>query len=150
MIDAPSIPMRVAISGAGIAGLSAAISLRRSGHRVSLYDRSTLNNEIGAAINVPPNVSRFLLPWGFDTIRARFRVSPGMYHLSGKTLDVLLESDMQRNAELYGGPLFLAHRVDLHQELKLMATDPNGPGIPAEVHVKSEVVEYVSSTVPNT
>ena len=133
----------VIISGAGIAGLAAAISLRRCGHKVTLYERSALNNEVGAAINVPPNVSRFLLPWGFDTKRARFRASPGMYLMSHKTLDPLLIQDHRSNAETYGAPLFFSHRVDLHAELRRLATDPDGPGIPAVIHLKSEAVSYV-------
>jgi len=52
--------MDVLIVGAGITGLAAAISLRRSGHKVTIYERSSLNNETGAAINVPPNVGRWV------------------------------------------------------------------------------------------
>ena len=136
----------VIISGAGIAGLAAAISLRRCGHKVTLYERSALNNEVGAAINVPPNVSRFLLPWSFDTKRARFRASPGMYLMSHKTLDPILIQDHRNNAETYGAPLFFSHRVDLHEELRRLATDPDGPGIPAVIHLKSEAVSYVRTS----
>ncbi len=139
--------LNVIISGAGIAGLTAAISLRRCGHKVTVYERSALNNEVGAAINVPPNVSRFLLPWGFDTSRARFRASPGMYLMSHKSLEPIMVQDHRSNAETYGAPLFFSHRVDLHEELKRLATDPDGPGIPAEIHIKSEVVRYVGVCV---
>jgi hypothetical protein len=35
------------------------------------------------------------------------------------------------------------HRVDLHEGLKLLATQEEGEGKPAIVHLKSEVAEYV-------
>lgn len=137
--------MDVIIAGAGISGLAAAISLRRSGHTVTVYERSSLNNEIGAAINVPPNVARFLLPWGLDPVRSRFVFSQGMYFMSPKTLDEVGHYDHSHNVEKFGAPLLYAHRVDLHESLKSLATDPDGPGIPVKVHLKSGVTSYVSA-----
>ena len=43
---------------------------------MTIYERSSLNNEIGAAINVPPNVGRFLLAWGLDPVKSRFVKTP--------------------------------------------------------------------------
>lgn len=137
--------MNVAIAGAGISGLAAAISLRRSGHRVTIYERSSLNNEIGAAINVPPNVGRFLLPWGLDPAKYGFVASNGMYFVSPTTLEERAFHDHSHNVELFGQPLYYAHRVDLHEGLKHMATEPNGIGIPVTVHLKSGVDSFVSN-----
>jgi salicylate hydroxylase len=63
--------MQVLIVGAGIAGFSAAIACRRAGHEVHIYEKSSMNQELGAAIHLPPNASRGLLAWGFDTVKAR-------------------------------------------------------------------------------
>lgn len=131
--------------GAGVTGLTAGISLRRTGHRVTIFERSALNNEVGAAINVPPNVGRFLLPWGLDPIRARFVSSKGMYFVSHSTFDEQSFHDHSRNTALFGAPLYYAHRVDLHESLKRLATDPDGPGVPVKMHLKSEVTYYVSN-----
>ena len=85
--------MKTIIIGGGIAGLSAAIGLRRAGHDVlvcvwsncskiscpsqqslantqQVIERSSFLNEVGAAIHVPPNASKILLRWGFDAERA--------------------------------------------------------------------------------
>jgi salicylate hydroxylase len=135
--------MDVVIAGAGITGLAAAISLRRSGHRVTIYERSSMNNELGAAINVPPNVSRVLVPMGLDPVTARFVTSKGMRFDSFSTLEAGAFHDHTQNTKIFGAPLYYSHRVDLHENLKRLATDPDGPGIPAKVQLKSEITKYV-------
>lgn len=137
--------MNVAIVGGGITGMAAAISLRRSGHKVTIFERSSLNNEIGAAINVPPNVGRFLEPLGLDS--SRFVTSRAMYISSPFTLEQSIRHDHSRNKEKYGAPLYYAHRVDLHESLKRLATGTDEPGVPASIKLKSEVVAYVSQNL---
>lgn len=136
--------MDVIIAGAGIAGLAAAISLRRSGHHVTLYERSSLNNEIGAAINVPANVTRFLVPWGLDPVRAMFVRGKGTHFCDHKTLETYHKVDLVALCEEAGAPLFYAHRVALHEELKRLACGAEGVGVPAKVVVRAEVKTYVS------
>lgn len=104
-----------------------------------------MNNEIGAAINVPPNVGRFVVPWGLDPGKARFVLSQGMSFQSYTTLEELACHDHTRNADIYGSPLYYAHRVDLHDSLKKLATDPAGAGQPAKIILKSEIVSYVNT-----
>jgi salicylate hydroxylase len=136
--------MDVVIAGAGITGLAAAVSLRRSGHRVTVYERSSMNNELGAAINVPPNVARFLVPMGLNPVKARFVGSKGMRFDSYATMEPGAFHDHSHNTKVFGAPLYYSHRVDLHESLKRLATEPDGPGIPAKVQLKSEVSKYVS------
>ena len=136
--------LNVAIAGSGISGLAAAISLRRSGHKVTIYERSSLNNEVGAAIHVPPNVGRFLVPWGMDPVKARLVECKYMSFHNPFTLEEVIKHDHSNDPEMFGAPLRMAHRVDLHEALKQLATDPNGPGIPAQIFVRSEVIAYVS------
>ncbi|OIW33066.1 FAD/NAD(P)-binding domain-containing protein [Coniochaeta ligniaria NRRL 30616] len=134
--------MDIVIAGAGITGFAAGISLRRSGHRVTIYERSSMNNELGAAINVPANVARALVPMGLDTVKARFVTSKGMRFDSFSTMEAGAFHDHTQNTKLFGAPLYYSHRVDLHESLKRLATDPDGAGIPAKVHLKSEVSKY--------
>ncbi|KAL4960116.1 putative salicylate hydroxylase [Aspergillus stella-maris] len=134
--------MKVIIVGAGIAGLSAGIALRRKGHDVQIFERSSLLHEIGAAINAPPNASRVLAEWGFDTKRARMVAAQHHIIASVRTLDIKSEIDFPNFSELYGGSWLLAHRVDLHVELRRVATDPAGQGKPVEIVLKAGVVDY--------
>lgn len=137
--------LNIIIVGGGIAGFTSAVSLRRAGHAVHIYERSRLNNEVGAAIHVCPNASRALLAWGLDPTRARFVTTRRTYRAHGKSLKKFHESVENEIEKRYGAPWFLAHRVDLHNELKRLAEERDGKGIPVQVHLGCEVVKYVSS-----
>lgn len=59
------------------------------------------------------------------------------------TLDPFLDAEIDFEAQ-YGAPFYLSHRVDLHSELKHLATREEGPGSPAKIILKSEVIDVVS------
>jgi salicylate hydroxylase len=137
--------LNAVIAGAGIAGLSAAISLRRAGYCVHVYEKSSMNNEIGAAIHVPPNAARFLTAWGLDPVQWRWVKSRRVHSIDPFTLEVKAALADEKTAISVGGvPWWLSHRVDLHDALKWLATRSDGPGAPVTIHVNSPVKGYVS------
>lgn len=52
--------MKIVIAGAGIAGIVAAISFRKFGHEVAVYERASELKEVGAGISLWPNALRAL------------------------------------------------------------------------------------------
>ncbi|PHH61730.1 hypothetical protein CDD81_8022 [Ophiocordyceps australis] len=139
--------VQVVIVGAGIAGLCSAISLRRAGHQVEVYESSWMKNEVGAAINVPPNAARFLMAWGLDPVEWSFVRSRRMTLLDPFSLQFKMAITEEETARRVGGAeLWYAHRVDLHTALRNMATRPDGPGTPVVMHLGMRVVGYDAST----
>lgn len=64
-------PLQVAIIGAGLGGLAAAVALRRQGHAVTVYERYDFAGEVGASLSAASNGSRFLEEWGIDVKAAK-------------------------------------------------------------------------------
>lgn len=64
-------PLDVAIIGAGLGGLGAAVALRRQGHNVTVFERYDFAGEVGASLSAASNGSRFLEEWGVDVRAAK-------------------------------------------------------------------------------
>jgi salicylate hydroxylase len=60
------VQLDVAVLGSGLGGLCAALSLRRAGHKVTLYERYDFAGEVGASLSVASNGSRWIERWGVD------------------------------------------------------------------------------------
>src|SRR3954453_8990051 len=111
-------PLKITIIGAGTAGLSAPLSLRRAGHTITIYERSHLNNEVGAAINIPPNAARPLTAWGIDPVGSRWVAGSGIAIGIGATGGIVDVTELGWVERVFGKGLYFAHRVDLHEGLK--------------------------------
>src|ERR1044071_9592646 len=69
-------PRHVIITGAGIAGLTAALALARAGIRVSVYEQTGKLEETGAGVQLSPNGSRVLIALGLRERLASVAVAP--------------------------------------------------------------------------
>lgn len=110
---------RVAIIGAGIGGLAAALALLRKGIDVTVHERSDSLGEVGAGVQTTPNGSRVLLELGLEE-QMKLKGTP----TTGK--DTYLWNTGQKRPFMqlgdasstnYGAPYLTFHRADLHQML---------------------------------
>src|SRR5436305_834709 len=53
-------PLRIAIVGAGLGGLVAAIAARRAGFEVTVFEQAAAFSDIGAGIQIAPNAVKVL------------------------------------------------------------------------------------------
>ena len=122
-------PTHILVVGGGIGGLSAALALSRGGHRVDVFEQAPAFAEIGAGIQMGPNVTRRLaqlgLAEGLEAIAARPDALVVQSAGSGIELARLPLGDAMR--ERYGAPYLCVHRADLHA-LLLEAVRARGRG----------------------
>ena len=63
---------------------------------------------------------------------------------NGTTMEVIVPNYYTNMKATYGFPVYSVHRVDLHNQLRLLATREEGPGDPVDIQLKAKVVDYVS------
>jgi 2-polyprenyl-6-methoxyphenol hydroxylase-like FAD-dependent oxidoreductase len=111
--------MPLLIVGAGIGGLSAALSLTRAGFPVHVLEQASELKEIGAGIQLGPNVFRMFDHLGIKDAVAKYSVFPDRYQImdavTGEELTHMPLGDLC--LKRFGYPYAVAHRHDVHQAL---------------------------------
>lgn len=109
----------IAVIGAGIGGLSAAVALAAQGCRVDIFERSPELREIGAGVQLSPNATRILHTLGLtDRLANRWRVPQALHLLSGSSLRRLASLPMGDTAEKrWSAPYAVIHRAGLQRVL---------------------------------
>ncbi|MEV4894410.1 NAD(P)/FAD-dependent oxidoreductase [Nonomuraea sp. NPDC055795] len=124
--------MRIAVVGAGLGGVAAAVGLHRQGHEVSLYERGAKLREAGTGVVIMPNGTRALRQLGLDGYVRTLSLpstDAGLRDWRGRPL--LVTDSAQAQQEI--GAAAVVDRAELHRSLR--APLPDGlvrTGMPVE------------------
>ena len=99
--------------------MASALALARVGWQAQVHERAPVFAEVGAGVQLGPNVTRILHAWGLHTALQAVAAFPDQLQarsaLTGEVLATLpLGAQMQTR---YGAPYVTLHRADLHQLL---------------------------------
>lgn len=127
----------IAIIGAGIGGMTAALSLLQAGFDVHIYEKSPVLSEVGAGIQISPNASRILHGLGLADELQKTAVRPLAWDLkrwdNSKTL---VKTPLFGAVEkAFGFPHYQVHRHDL---LSLLAAALP----PDRIHVGHRLTDF--------
>ncbi len=117
MTHAPARPLNLLVAGGGIGGLAAAYVLGRSGHHVTVLEQAATFGEIGAGIQLGPNIFRMFEYLGLtDAVSRVAFFPPGLGMNDVRTGEKVIRVPLGEAAlAAYGYPYGVIYRVDLHQ-----------------------------------
>ena len=107
---------QVLIAGGGIGGLAAALGSARAGWEVRLFERAGEFTEVGAGVQIGPNVVRRLQAWGLHRALQAVAAFPERLQVRSATSGAELGA-LRLGAtaiERYGAAYATIHRADLH------------------------------------
>ncbi|MEG0718072.1 MAG: FAD-dependent monooxygenase [Comamonas sp.] len=107
---------QVLIAGGGIAGMAAALGASHAGWDARLFERAPQFSEVGAGVQLGPNVVRRLQAWGLQKALQQVVALPQqLVARSGINGKVLASAPLgQSMVERYGAAYVTIHRADLH------------------------------------
>lgn len=116
---------QVLIAGGGIAGMAAALGASHAGWDARLFERAAVFSEVGAGVQLGPNVVRRLQAWGLQKALQQVAAVPQQLvarsALSGR---VLASAPLgQSMVDRYGAAYVTIHRADLHAVLHSAAQE---------------------------
>jgi salicylate hydroxylase len=114
---------QVLIAGGGIGGLAVALACAQRGVPVQLLERAAQLSEVGAGIQIGPNVTRILQAWGLGAALAQVAAFPKQLQArDAQTGQVLGTLPLGERAQTrYGAPYATIHRADLQGLLQRAA-----------------------------
>ena len=133
-------PLRIAIVGAGMGGLTATALLTADGHDVQLFEQARQFTRLGAGIQQSANAVRVLRALGLEKRLREVAYRPGVTrYRDGHTGDLQWEKYQGDEAEkAYGAPHMLLHRGDLHDMLASKVQ-------PGQLHLNHKLERFVET-----
>ncbi len=112
-------PRQVVIAGAGIGGLSAALSIARIGLHVDILEQAQQLEQAGAGIQLSPNATRVLYELGLaERLKATAVEPEAIRVMNAGNAREIVRIPLGRDAEKrYGAPFLVMHRADLQAAL---------------------------------
>ena len=134
----------VLIAGAGIGGLTAALSLLQRGYDVDVFEQATKLAEFGAGVQIAANGSRVLRALGLESAMERVVCVAAAKEVriwnTGQTFKLFdLGEDSVRR---FGAPYWFVHRGDLHTVLRDAVLALKGDAI----HTSSRCIGYENAS----
>ena len=131
--------LNILIAGAGIGGLTAAIGLRRQGHKIRIFEKASEVRAPGYGIHLAPNGVGLLRALGVR-IEDGGAVQMDAIRFFKHTGEVFSKEDRKASAHKWQNQWFLTSRIELHSELLRLATSPDGEGEPAKIQTSCGVM----------
>ena len=110
---------QVLIAGGGIAGMAAALGASHAGWDARLFERAQEFSEVGAGVQLGPNVVRRLQAWGLQkALQDVVALPQQLVARSAESGQVLATAPLGASmVERYGAAYVTIHRADLHSVL---------------------------------
>ena len=118
-------PRTIIVAGAGIGGLTAALSLAAKGFRVIVLEKAERLEEAGAGLQLSPNASRILVDLGLRPRLSPRAVTPEAVNImSARAGGEIARLPLGEAASLRAGaPYWVMHRADLQGALQAEVND---------------------------
>lgn len=131
---------RILISGAGVAGLSAALECAARGWTVQLVEKAKSLSEVGAGLQLAPNAMRHLERLGVANRLSSRAVTPeALYLIDGRKARPLLTMQLGDKAfKRWRHPYIVCHRADL--QTALLDACLENPNI--EINLDAEIIGH--------
>ena len=121
--------IQIAIIGAGIGGMTAAVTLAQKGFKINVFEQAPELSEVGAGLTVTPNATKGLIYLGLGEAMNKIGMAhdlQGVRHYQTKEIIVPLKRG-KHMLEKYGAYQFQVHRADIH-DLLIENLEKHSPG----------------------